>query len=380
MVQPARSADRRRARPGRDRPARRPGCARACAAVWLLLGWLALAATGPAGAGVRTEAETVQDELQKTDEVIARAREVLRESSVTAAHEHLKSAIELQANARRQFEVGRSSAKPERFFARAVELTLKARQEALRAMDLARVEVRTQDSVRQGIDRATERAAEVGRLVRASGDAQAAQIFDQAIDHLNRARRAERERDYVQAARLAMLAANLLDRAAELVPNRAADAAAVAASLDRTAALLAEVESALADSGRRLDEVPLLQEARQLLLQARVSLRDGDVRAARQRSLAARQRALRLLADLAQDRGGQPRLDEAIDELQALYAELGPEIEAAGGQAEKEMLDEGRRMLRRARELLQGDKPRAALQHLLVAEGLLKRAAHSVGL
>ncbi len=345
----------------------------------VLGGLLALGIAGAAGATQLTGAERVQQELQKTDEVIARAFEVVRESGVTAAHQHLKGAMEVQDAARRQFEAGRGAVKPDRFFARAIELTLKARQEALRSMDLARVEVRTQDSVVQAIDQAAERAAEVGGLVRAAGDAQARQVYAQAIDHLNRARRAERERDYVQAARLAMLATNLLDRAADLVPRGAAAPAGVEASLDRTASLLAEVESGLAEQGRRAEDVPLLQEARRLLAQARASFRGGEMRVALQRSLAARQQALRLLAELAQD-PGRPRLSEAIDELAALYGELGPEIEAAGGRAEKSMLAEGRRALARARELLGRDKPRAALQHLLVAEGLLKKAAHSVGL
>jgi hypothetical protein len=375
-----------RVRPAEARPARaqptRPksgGRARRRAATWLLGGLFVLAVTGPAGAGTLTETERVEQELQKTDEVIARAYEVVRESGVAAAHQHLKSAIEVQASAQRQFEIGRGTVKPDRLYARAVELTLKARQEALRAMDLARVEVRTQDSVHQAIEQAAQRAAEVGRSVHAAGDVQARQVFDQAMDHLNRARRAERERDFVQAARLAMLASNLLDRATEMIPDRLTAAAGIEAALDRTTALLAEVEGALADQGRRPEDVPLLQEVRQLLAQARAAFRDGDMRAALQRSLAARQRVLRLLAELAQD-PGQPRLAEAIEELRALYAELGPEIEKAGGEAEKSMLDEGRRALQRARDLLGQDKPRAALQHLLVAEGLLKKAAHSVGL
>jgi len=345
----------------------------------LLGALLVLAVAEPAGAGRLTDAERAEQELQKTDEVIARALEVVQASGVTAAHQHLKGAIEVQEGARRQFDAGRGATKPERFFARAIELTLKARQEALRSMDLARIEARTQDSVRYSIDLATERAAEVGGVVRASGDAQAQQVLAQALDQLNRARRAERERDYVQAARLAMLAANLLDRAADLATHREVTAAGIEASLDRTASLLVEVESALAERGRRLDDIPLLQEARQLLALARASFRGGEMRAALQRGLAARQQVLRLLAELAQD-PGQPRLSEAIEELQALYAELGPEIEAAGGRAEKNMLDEGRRALARARELLAREKPRAALQHVLAAEGLLKKAAHSVGL
>ncbi len=373
MVQPARPW----ALPcGRVAPRRWPAARLfAClAAASLLVG-----ASGPAAAGTQAGAEEVREELDKTAEVLERASEFIRDSGVTAAHEHFQSALQFQASAKKQYLAGRDQPKPERYFARAIELTLRARQEAQRAMDLARVALQTEDSVRQSIDQTAERADEVGRLVREANDPQARPVFDQALDHLNRARLADADRDLVQAARLVAIASNLLDRAARLAQNRVTAGASAAASIERTAALLGEVENALAESGRRADDVPLLQEARRLLARAREAQAAGQLRGALQASLAARQRALQLMGDLQQD-PGRPRLLEAITELEALYAELGPEIEAAGGEAEKSMLDEGRRTLGRARELLERDRHRQALQHLLAAEGLLKKAARSAGL
>lgn len=334
---------------------------------------------GPAAAGTLAGDEEARQELEQTAEVLQRAFEFVRDSGVTAAHEHLKTAVRIQENAMRQYQAGRDQPKPERYFARAIELTLKARQEALRAMDLARVALQTEDNVRQAIDQTAERADEVGRLVRDVNEPLAWPVFEQALDHLNRARRAETDRDFVQAARLAAIASNLLERAERLAQSRLTAGAGVEASIERTAALLVEAESAIAESGRRADEVPLLQEARRLLVRAREAYADGQMRVALQASLAARQRGLQLMADLQQD-PGRPRLLEAIGELEALYAELSPEIVAAGGKAEEGMLDEGRRTLQRARELLERGKHRQALQHLLAAEGLLKKAARSAGL
>ncbi len=345
--------------------------------VGLVLAGGSLAQAQPAG-----EVEALQREIENTDQILQRAVELAREASAVAAIDHLKQANELQGRARSEYRQGLDAGSPgtrAARFKRALEYTLKARHEALQAMDLARVEKKTQESVRRLIDQAESRAHEVAPVVRESGNEQAGQVLGQAIDHLQRARRAERDRQYAQASRLATLATSLLDRALQLAQADVGAAAGAQVSIDRTAALLAQVEGTLIEQGKRPGDWPPYREARRLLDQAIELFRGGQLRQALQLSLTARQKALQVLADLRQDPQKQS-LIEAIEELQALYGELGPEIEAAGGEAEQRMLDEGRRLLRRARALLRDEKPRQALQHLLAAERLLKRAAKAAGL
>ncbi|MFC1572908.1 hypothetical protein ACFL6M_04840 [Candidatus Eisenbacteria bacterium] len=316
-------------------------------------------------------AEQVWREILKTDQVIEKAREFSGQVAVAASHRHLKTAVDIQRAARDEFKRKR--------YRQAADMTLKARREALKALDAARVERKTQESVRHALELAEEQLENTTGWVHDSGDSQARRVLDQGVEHLRRARRANRERQYAQAMRLATLASNLFDRAARIARGEITAGAAAEVSIERTRGLLTQVESTLIESGRAPNTVPGLIEAQKLLRHALESLREGRTRRALRFSLAARKEALHLLSELSQE-PGESDLLETIEELQALYAEMGPEIEAAGDRQEGRMLAEGRKLLRRARQLLGGGKRREALQHMLAAERLLKEAARSAGI
>lgn len=318
-------------------------------------------------------------ELERTDRIIEKAGEIAREATAFSSYGHLQVAIDIQRKAWTTFRAGLLTANPDRFFERALQLTGRARREALKAMDATRIERKTQDSVQLAVDRVQERIQEVGQWVRDSGDPLANRVFDQGIEQLRRARRANLDRRYAQAARLAVLALSLIDRAGRIAHGELTAGAAVETSIERTAALLAQVEATLIERGQAPGEPPLLKEAWRLVKLAGVRLREGRARQALRLSLAARQKGLQLLGEMNQEPGEQALL-ELIEDLQALYAEMGPEIESVGSEKDRRTVAEGRKMLRRARVLVKEGKPRKALQHLLAAERLLKRAAQSAGI
>ena len=317
--------------------------------------------------------QDVKWELDKTDQVILRARELASEAVAVSSRGHLDAAVKLQRLAWDEFRRGRER------YGQARELTLRARREALKAMDAARIEKQTQASVVRALEQAEERAHEASERVRESGDPQAMRVFEQGIDHLRRARKAHLDRQYVQANRLAILATTLFDRAGRLAHGGLSAGVTVEVSLERTTNLLLQVEVVMAERGLAPTDAPLFREAERLLRHGRSRFQEGRLRQALTLSLAARQKALRLLADL-NHRPGEQEIAEAIEDLHVLYVELSAEILESGGEREQRAITEGRKMLRRASSLLSEGKAREALQHLLAAERLLKEAAKSAGL
>ncbi|MCK4306383.1 MAG: hypothetical protein KAY24_19230 [Candidatus Eisenbacteria sp.] len=339
----------------------------------LLLGLFGLLSVAPALAQSEVDRTSVLRALEKTDQIIEKARELAAEATSIASHDHLRRAIELQRKAWQEFR------RRDPTYRKVVILTLKARTEAVKALDATRIEKRTQESVHLTIERAEERAHEIGPLVRDSGNAQAMQILREGIEQLRRARRAFRDRHYAQAARLATLATSLMERAGRIARRSISAGAAAEVSIERTEALLAQVETTLAEQDRPPGDFKLRKEARRLLGQARERLQGGDPKQALRLSLAARQKALQLLTQISAAPGGRELLD-VIEKLSALYAEMGPEIQSEGDEQAQRVLDEGRRLLRRARDLATDGKTRQALQHALAAQRLLRKAARLAGL
>jgi len=332
--------------------------------------FLMVCAAGPSLAESTGHREEVWREIEKTQVVIDKARELTSEATAVASLEHLRTAIDAQRKAVEHHRRER--------YAQAAQLTLFARGEALKALDLARAEKKTQESVVRIIDRAEELAADIGPLAHESGNPQAVQIFDQGLDHLRRARLANRDRHYAQATRLAQLATELIERARTLARAGLQTGAAAETEIERASALLAQVLETLQERAVDPGEYPLLQELRDLIGRARIHLRDGQVAPALRLGHTAREKAMQLLSalDRLPDLGN---VAETLEELTALYAELGPQIEAEGGEREQRMLEEGRNLLHRARKLLRQEKSREALRHLLAAERLLKEAARAAG-
>lgn len=256
----------------------------------LSLALLVLAA--PAMAQEDVDRDAIFREIEKTDQIIEKARELAAEATVVSSHGHLRTAIRLQRTAREHF-AGRR-------YAQARAFTLDARREALRAMDASRAEKNTLENIARMLEQADERAIEVGQWVRDSGDGQAQRVFDQGLEQLRRARRANRDRHYAQATRLVTLALSLIERAGRLARGEVSAVAAAETSIERTTALLARVRATLRELGESPNQSPGLAEADRLLRLAVEQMREGHARRALRLSLAARQKGLQMLADLPQ--------------------------------------------------------------------------------
>lgn len=333
---------------------------------------LAVAWPNPASAQAGSLNNRILQELERTDLVIAKAREWTGPAVSAVARGHLDLAVELQRDAWGEYRRG------PQYHRRAGELTLKAREQALKALDAARIEKKAEDAVRRTLEQAESRVPEVTDTVAQAQDPRAAAVLDQGTDHLRRARRAFLDRHYVQAARLAMLASTLIDRAARLARGEILAGSAVETSIERTGMLLAQVEVTLLEKGQAPAEARDYQEAGRLLEDARRRFREGQPRQALRLSLAARERALKAMGAVSQE-PDRETLAESLADLQALYGELATDIRSAQSEKAMRQLEQGSDLLRRARELLGDGKLAEAQRHMMAAERLLRDAVESAG-
>ncbi|MCK4413680.1 MAG: hypothetical protein KAY32_09055 [Candidatus Eisenbacteria sp.] len=326
-----------------------------------------------APAAAQTQAQRqIEVELRRSDTLIERARDEVAGVRNAFAHDRLRRAQQLQRDAWREFTPGDSQG-----LRRAYELTKGARGFALKAIEAAAIEKRARESVRAMIERARDRAAEVAPLVKASQAALAEKLFEQGLEQLRRARRAFQRSD-PQAARLATLARNLIERAARAASGEGTDGAALEAALERTAALINEVRARLLEEGSPREAAAMLQEAARLLEQARAAVRDGHPLHAFRLGMAAREKALEVLTRLRHLPAAE-ELRATLQGLEALYDDLAPRVAASGNRKAESLFKQGREMLTEVRRELRAKRVRKALAALVAAETLLREASEALG-
>lgn len=360
---------------------------RRCRRGRLVAAALLLAAAGgfPGAAAARVDdagrgaVELIGRELERTDHLLAKARDEVAGLRGALPQTLLDEAVKIQGEAWREFRAGAAGGGSggQVRLRRARELTLRARERAIRAIEAAGLERRARESAAGLIDRAQERAALIGERVQASGSALAQQLFEQGLEQLRRARRALQGRE-PHAARLATLALDLIERAGGVAAGQPLGPA-LETSLERTEALLAQVEVALAEQGGAPRFAAALREARALLARAREEMRAGHPRAALRLSLEARKRGLEILSQMRRQPGAQ-ELAAALEELEALHDQLAAGIAAGGSERAGGMLRQAGRLLADARRQIGEGRAEEALALVVAAEKLLREASAAAGL
>lgn len=257
------------------------------------------------------------------------------------------------------------------------DLTLRARQLAIKAIEAAGIERRSRESIRGTIERAQERIGEIGQLVQESANPLAQQLLEQGQEQLHRARRAFQEAD-PRAVRLATLALELIERAGRVAMGAGPGIRVVETSIDRTEALLTEVEAGMAEGGNGGEAALRLDEAQRLLTRARAELRQGHARLALRLALEVRQAGLQLLSQLRRE-PSETELLPALEELEALYDELAVAAGARAAPQLRSLLTQAGEMLAKSRRSIEDGDAEEALALLVAAEALLREAAEAAG-
>ncbi len=152
-----------------------------------------------------------QSELERTDQMLALARDAVRIANDVQAQVVLEKQVEgaeyLQSQAKEFFQQGGTSG-----YKAAIELTQEARELAKKAMTSARYTQQNQDAVQRKIERAEqllERAQEEVRLQQNQG---MAAIYESAENSLRTAQEFYRDGEYKPALKLANQVENAVQR------------------------------------------------------------------------------------------------------------------------------------------------------------------------
>jgi tetratricopeptide (TPR) repeat protein len=321
---------------------------------------LALLTTMPAPAAAQDD--RVEEALVKTDEILARAADVVRESDSSRAREVLELARSVQDNAWSRFRDGRRL--------QAGTLTREARELGLRALNLAREDAGLRERARREGEKA-QRAWEAARESLGDPDGPARQLLEQARLLLEQGRVKFGEQRYEAAVRL-FVSSQRLSRQAVGLAEPTDGLPRVLRELERTDALLERVRPLVEESGS--DEAErILQHAFDLQRRAKEALRDGHPRAALAGTREARQLAnrARLLAHGPVDSAS---VERALAETDRQIGRASEILADAGDATADALLDRARDHQRRARGLLGEGDLRPALAETRVARSLAKRA------
>ncbi|MEO0108445.1 MAG: hypothetical protein ABIK62_04655 [candidate division WOR-3 bacterium] len=261
---------------------------------------LLLTAIGLIAAQRLERSDAVRAELERTDQIIARARELVENSGNQPALRDLNLAIETQRKAWAAFDLGGLRA--------AEKLTLAARRLAQRAILLVRY---NPDRINAEIERALELMREIGPRIERSRNPRAIELWRLAESEINSARQELRREHYLLALKFAAAARNHARMAIALVLGTA-DPERIRAELERTDDLIKRVQERLtAISSQQAQE--LLRRAEDWQQQARTALENQMPGQALRLTLAARDLLLR-----AWERGsglvGQALVERALAE------------------------------------------------------------------
>jgi hypothetical protein len=161
---------------------------------WLLSALIVFSATASL-AQTDLQIEKLRVELERTDEVIDRAKEAVRAANVPVAVVALKQAIELQHGARERYQ--------HRQFLMAYELTLKARELAKNALVRSRLTEQGETVVLRTLEQATELLERAKESMTHGPDGRLWTLYESAKDNLNRAWEFYRAQRYRPALKLA---------------------------------------------------------------------------------------------------------------------------------------------------------------------------------
>ena len=339
----------------------------------------------PALAQGSEDAVRVQEALERTDEVIARAKQLIEETRSEKGRVALRFAMEMQTRAWNSYR-GNG-------YRVALRYTIEARDEAWHAMSLARADIRSEESLARVAEEARERLQNVRDMMIDGGvrDDHAMKLVEEARGLLDKSRLNAQQNRYQLALRLAANARQLAMKAEERVRSTRM----LKESLERRLGLLDRLmERARERVGEKGDEKTRaeLRLAERKLEQARGLQTAGRYREARQ-ACEACERMLRGVVRLVPQAAGNAgagleqayRLLERAREMHAADGAHDPRmtettararemLERAGEAAADGRDDESRALVERAREML-----RNAVREeggALTGERIMARIAH----
>ena len=337
--------------------------------VLALTGVILAAAPTPPGAaqGARVDAESVREAIERTDEVIAAAREIVQQTRSVKARTVLEHALTLQNRARHNVSLSYNEI--------ALRLTLEARKEARHAIGLARADAQLEERLRRLVEETTERLMRVRSQIAETGvrDAHLLRLVEEARGLLDKSRMNQQQLRGELALKLAENARRLAMQAEERFRRMRALMETCERRLTLLEGLAERARERVTDSGGE-QAAGQLRIAEQQMARSRVMLSDGNYEACRA-TLERTERLLRTLVRQLADRGADNESRQMI-ELQRLIERAREMLAEHDGAPEHAytLVERAREMLQRAESAHRGGNAEEARRLAEEARRILRRA------
>lgn len=337
--------------------------------IWLLILGFVLLYSGTALGQGRPE---VQAQLERTDELIENARELISEAGSVSGHTVLEQAVRHQKYAWQSFNRGR--------WGQALKLTERARDELYRALGNIRPGVNNEGEVERQLERTDIVLEEARDRIGSRTAPVARRALDMATTTQRRAWDLYRERNLRPALRLTLEARQMILRrtgdASNALGNRQLDDATYTTRYEQLQQALERVEGRIGDDGNSQAQQHI-ETARRLLHNARDSYANGE-----------RERTDRLLNDARRELERAMRevvADVRADEITVLIETAedrldllrSPVLESGDTQVQT-WFDQASESLALARDALKDGRNQRALFHTRNAADLVNRIADEV--
>jgi HEPN domain-containing protein len=337
-------------------------------------GWLAVAigvfvvataigaAPAPAIAQPRDGA-LVRMELERTDDLLQRAAEVVQRSGNPRAHGDLQLAHSVQATAWEHFHAMR--------FLLAHERTMQARELGGRAVRAAQQQGNAEQHAQRLLEDAQEKLERARECIGDPPSEQALRVLQVATTRLEQAREAFHETKYLVAIDMGRQVHRMLDELCGRRPGHH-----VLGLLDNVRNLLERERQNLESCGPRA--LAILDRAAEQLARAEEHARAGNHEAATRMAEQAKGLVLQALRDCE----GSPdtaEVDRILEEAAAALDRIAGPVRESGNADAVALLDKAHEHLQRARELRERGKLRQVLAEVRVARNLGRRAARLAG-
>jgi hypothetical protein len=332
--------------------------------VWLVVLWLALvSATAGFAQGDHQDFDRVAEFIQRTEEILLKVEDAVRNSESARAVMILKEAWRLHETSYRLLD----DARP--LFA--YRTSQKARQAGLHAGQLARGDLGFEERARIRANYLRELYDDILARAQETNHERALRFLEEAERLYLRAEEQYSQRNYEIAFNLLESAETMLRRAARLL-FEAGGAERLQNELERTQNLIDRTHERLGENADPA-AVDLLVQAEDVLAQAREAVGRGQPLQALRLAKQARHLAGQA-ASVSGDAPEAPAVQEQIDRWDSRYARVAEIVEESGNEDAMRLLERAVQHRNGAEERLAAGNTKAALRQIKIAHDLLHEA------
>lgn len=293
--------------------------------------------------------DKLEAELERTDEIIDRAKEIVLSSKSSIARLALERAIKLQQGARNQFHMGQG------YYKNSLDLTIRARKRALEAFNAARLTTQSESVVLRKLEKAEDLLDRVHQALMENSNNTLSGVYKSARDNLDRAWELYRS-NYIQGA---LKLADQVERTLQKLRNFANQISNDTKNYEHRSEMLRQAIERATDLVNECNS----ENAQEFMEQAREKFRQAESMASENRFKA----ALKTLQLAREFTSKATSLCQNIEALENRYQRLKDQTDRLaekvdpGNEVANKLLNQIRKQLELARQNLNDNNANAAI-------------------